>query len=149
MNLILKKKLSNLIKKKKFFFNKLNLDLSCSTYIITVGTPIDKSKKIITKYIKDTSEEVSKFLKNEDLVILRSTVKIGTTRKIVKPILDKSKKNYSLSFCPERTLEGAALKELNYLPQIIGGIDNKSKLKSKKFFENYQNNYCSKQFRSI
>ena len=112
----------------------MNLDFSCSTYIITVGTPIDKSKKIITKYIKDTSKEVSKFLKNEDLVILRSTVKIGTTRKIVKPILDKSKKNYSLSFCPERTLEGAALKELNYLPQIIGGIDNKSKLKSKKIF---------------
>jgi UDP-N-acetyl-D-mannosaminuronic acid dehydrogenase len=131
----LEKKLTKLIKKKKIFFsNKLNSKINCDTYIITVGTPIDKNKKIITKYIRYTSEEVSKYLKNDDLIILRSTVKVGTTRKIVKPILEKSKKFFSLSFCPERTLEGAALKELNYLPQIIGGVDGKSISKSKEIF---------------
>lgn len=136
----LEKKLKNLIDRKKiFFFNRLNSDLNCSTYIITVGTPIDKSKKIITKYIKETSKDVSKYLNNGDLVVLRSTVKIGTTRKIVNPILKKSKKKFYLSFCPERTLEGAALKELNFLPQIIGGIDNKSGVKSKKIFSRITN----------
>ena len=131
----LEKKLKNLIDRKKIiFFNKLNSKVNCNTYIITVGTPIDKKKKIITKYIKNTSLEVSKYINNGDLVVLRSTVKVGTTRKIVKPILEKSKKFFSLSFCPERTLEGVALKELNYLPQIIGGLDGQSTKKSKKIF---------------
>ena len=66
-------------------------------------------KKIYTKYIKDTAKDVAKNINDKNLVILRSTVAIGTTRKIIDPILKKSKKNYYLSFCPERTLEGKAL----------------------------------------
>ena len=73
-------------------------------------------------------------LQNNNLVVLRSTVAIGTTRKIFNPILAKSKKKYFLSFCPERTLEGKALEELVKLPQIIGGIDKKSANLSKSIF---------------
>src|SRR3546814_11138276 len=46
----------------------------------------------------------------------------GTTRDVVKPVLDKSGRNYRLAMCPERTLEGDALRELAVLPQIIGGL---------------------------
>ena len=58
------------------------------------------------------------------IIILRSTVKIGTTRKIEK--IFRLKKNIvNFAFCPERTIEGDALNELKYLPQIIG-CENKS-----------------------
>ena len=56
-------------------------------------------------------------------VILRSTVKIGTTRDVVAPILAASGKKFDIAMCPERTLEGKALQELRELPQIVGADD--------------------------
>jgi nucleotide sugar dehydrogenase len=69
------------------------------------------------------------------LVIGRSTLMIGTMDKIVKPIQDKSKKVYDLAFCPERTLEGKALEELKYLPQIIGSNSIKSSNRAAQIFQ--------------
>ena len=57
------------------------------------------------------------------LVILRSTVKVGTTRDVVSPILAASGKQFDIAMCPERTLEGKALQELRELPQIVGADD--------------------------
>ena len=57
------------------------------------------------------------------LVILRSTVKIGTTRDVVSPVLAASGKTFDIAMCPERTLEGKALQELRELPQIVGADD--------------------------
>ena len=84
--------------------------------------------------IRNVANTISKVLKDGDLVILRSTVKLKTTTNTVIPILDRSKKKYYISFCPERTIEGYALKELRYLPQIIGAQDYKSYYLSKKIF---------------
>jgi hypothetical protein len=84
--------------------------------------------------IKNVANTISKVLKDGDLVILRSTVKLKTTNNVVIPILNHSKKKYYISFCPERTIEGYALKELRYLPQIIGAQDYKSYHLSKKIF---------------
>jgi UDP-N-acetyl-D-mannosaminuronic acid dehydrogenase len=53
------------------------------------------------------------------LVILRSTVFPGVTQR-VKNLLAESGIFPEVTFCPERILEGHALKELQELPQIIG-----------------------------
>ena len=52
--------------------------------------------------IKQASLEVSKNMVTNSLVIVRSTIKIGTCRQIIIPILNKSKKYY-IAMCPERT----------------------------------------------
>ena len=72
---------------------------------------------------------------DDSIVILRSTVKVGTTSKIIKPILEKSNKKFKLAFCPERTLEGDALAELEKLPQIISGIDKRSLVRAESIFQ--------------
>ena len=51
--------------------------------------------------------------------------------KLVIPILErksylKAGEDFKISFCPERTVEGNALQELETLPQIVGGFDKKS-----------------------
>ena len=61
-------------------------------------------------------------------------MKVGTTRKIVKKLNKITNKKIKFAFCPERAIEGAALKELNYLPQIIGGYDSKSVKHAKSIF---------------
>jgi nucleotide sugar dehydrogenase len=70
---------------------------------------------------------VGRVLQKGNLVILRSTVPVGTTRKRCLPKLEeisglKGGYDFHLVFAPERTIEGNALKELKTLPQIVGGL---------------------------
>ena len=138
----LAKLLKKLIFKKKLrIINKIDKKILLpNNIIITVGTPINKNKKMNIKNIKNTVSNISKFMQENTLIILRSTVGVGISRRIVLPLLIKSKKKFQLSFCPERTLEGKALKELKELPQIIGGLDDKSIKQSKKIFNKIAKN---------
>jgi nucleotide sugar dehydrogenase len=78
---------------------------------------------------------VDRHLKKGNLVVLRSTVKIGTTRQVVAPLLKNARVPFDLAFCPERTLEGQALKELRQLPQIVGGINAASAVRASQIFQ--------------
>ena len=93
-----------------------------SIYIITVGTPLNANGEPRLDMIENAASETAEHMSEGALIILRSTVKIGTTRTVVAPILAKSRKRFRLAMCPERTLEGDALRELSLLPQIIGGL---------------------------
>lgn len=128
--------LKKVIKNKKFqFFHKIPKKWKGNVFIITVGTPLDRNGRSRTDLIKNVSNEVGIFLKKNDLVILRSTVKIGTSRNIVAKILKRKVDNFDIAFCPERTQEGKALTEVRNIPQIIGGINNSSALRAKKIFK--------------
>jgi UDP-N-acetyl-D-mannosaminuronic acid dehydrogenase len=85
-------------------------------YIITVGTPLAE-RRVRLDMIEAVTRVVVRELKRGDMVILRSAVKLGTTRTAIAPMLDRSGVRYELAFCPERTLEGRALTERRQLPQ--------------------------------
>ena len=104
-------------------------------YIVTVGTPLGQDGRVNLIPLSSICQNLYEVIKDDDAVILRSTVKIGTTREIVKPILDKSSKKYHLGFCPERTLEGVAFEELSTLPQIVSGINDTSVSVISRLFE--------------
>ena len=147
------------LKKKTFFENGLqeyldnyinkNLKIidqpnyNADVHIISVGTPLKNvSKTPNMQHLKNAIDIVCKNIKKNDLIILRSTVPIGTCRDIVIPLVEKKTKlkfgkDIGISFCPERTIEGLALKELKYLPQLIGSFDKKSYEQSSKIFNNY------------
>ena len=94
----------------------------CTIFVLTVGTPLGEDGQPRMDMVQRATTQVAESMPDGSLVILRSTVKLGTSRSIVKPILDDSKKNYMLAYCPERTIEGKALEELRYLPQVVGGL---------------------------
>jgi UDP-N-acetyl-D-mannosaminuronic acid dehydrogenase len=96
---------------------------TCDTYIITVGTPLSPGGVARVDMIEAAARDIAANMRDDALVILRSTVKIGTTRDVVAPILAASGKKFDIAMCPERTLEGKALQELRELPQIIGADD--------------------------
>jgi UDP-N-acetyl-D-mannosaminuronic acid dehydrogenase len=102
---------------------RLGRETVCDIYIITVGTPLSSEGIVRTDMIEAASREVAANMHDGALVILRSTVKIGTTRDVVSPILATSGKRFDIATCPERTLEGEALQELRELPQIVGADD--------------------------
>ena len=122
------------------FSSDLNRAKNSNIHIICVGTPIDENMNHDLNAIKNVSESISLILKKNDLVLIRSTVPIGTTRNIVIPILEKSKLNvnndFFVAFSPERTVEGNALEEIFNIPQIIGGHSSKCLEKAELFWQN-------------
>lgn len=104
-------------------------------FIIAVSTPVDpKTKKPKMDYVVRATREIVPHLKEGQLVMLRSTLPVGTTRNVVLPILQKRCKDFYLAFCPERTAEGKAMQELRTLPQVIGGLDKRSTEQAEKVF---------------
>ncbi len=96
-------------------------DIEFDVYVVTVGTPLDAEGRPRMDMVTGVVDQVAGHMAPGALVVLRSTVRIGTTAEVVRPRLDATGKPYHLAFCPERTIEGKALEELFSLPQIVGG----------------------------
>lgn len=88
--------------------------------ILTIGTPIDEYLNPDYKSFFATLETLLNFLKKDQLLILRSTLFPGTSKKIDQ-IIKKRKLNIKLAYCPERISQGNCLNEITNLPQIISG----------------------------
>lgn len=113
-------------KKNLRIFQKIPKE-NIDCFIIAVSTPVDqRTKNPKMDYIIRATNEIVPHLKDKQLIVLRSTLPVGTTRNVIFPILNKKCKNFYLSFCPERTAEGKAMEELKTLPQVVGGLDQAS-----------------------
>ena len=104
-------------------------------YVITVGTPLDEEGRVRLDMVERAAKEVASVLSDGDLVIMRSTVKLGTTTEVVKPILEAAGRSFDLAFCPERTLEGQAMEELRWLPQIVGASTHDANVRAAQLFQ--------------
>jgi nucleotide sugar dehydrogenase len=102
-------------------------------FILTVGTPII-DRRIDTSNILRAVETIKPFLRDLSLIVTRSTVSVGTTRKVIFEPLIAQGYNVLVSMCPERTVEGNALNEIRDLPQIVGGVNDLSAAISRLFF---------------
>ena len=64
------------------------------------------------------------------LFVFKSTLPVGTTRKIANFIEEKTGlkcgEDFFAAFCPERVLGDKAISEMGSLPKIVGGIDTAS-----------------------
>ncbi|MBQ3337229.1 MAG: nucleotide sugar dehydrogenase [Selenomonadaceae bacterium] len=109
-------------------------------FIISVGTPLyPNSTKPNLEAISAAVKSLQPAYDGSQVVIIRSTVSVGTTRKTVLPLLSKligkREEELFVSMCPERTIEGKALQELKTLPQIISGNNQKAADMARRVFE--------------
>ena len=93
--------------------------ISAEIVVIVIGTPVDEHLNPDPNAVVNAMSACIPFMNSGQLVILRSTVFPGVTQR-VKNLLAESGIFPEVTFCPERILEGHALKELQELPQIIG-----------------------------
>ena len=96
------------------------------TFILCVSTPIGADHTPDLSNLRAAVTSVADSAESGALVIVRSTVPVGTCRKVVLPVLQKQLPSVRLASCPERTIQGRALEELRALPQIVGGLDEAS-----------------------
>ncbi len=109
-------------------------DWKGTIYIVTVGTPLGSDGRARLDMVENVSREIAEHLNEGDMVIMRSTVKLGATRSTVVPILNRAGVKYDIAFCPERTIEGRVLVELRELPQIVGGASAGARMRAAQLF---------------
>lgn len=107
---------------------------SAETVIVVIGTPVDEHLNPDPNSVVHAMSACIPYMNSNQLVILRSTVFPGVTER-VKNLLAQSDLEPDVTFCPERILEGHALKELHELPQIIGANDEKAASRASAIFE--------------
>jgi UDP-N-acetyl-D-mannosaminuronic acid dehydrogenase len=103
--------------------------------VICVSTPADPSTGTPDlSNLASASGEIARRLPAGGLVIVRSTVPVGTSRSMVLETIRSADPSAGLAFCPERTVQGAALMELRSLPQVVGAVDEASAVRAEALF---------------
>lgn len=102
-----------------------------SVVFICVPTPCTRAKEPDTTYIAQATHELSLRLRRGQLVVLRSTSYPGTTRELVKPILETSGlrvgEDVFLAFAPERVDPGRKAPSFRDIPVVVGADDTASR----------------------
>lgn len=127
---------------KKFFISEnLHSALSESDVVfIAIGTGIGSDSQPEISNLFSLVEEICRNSKNVEgkLFIFKSTVPVGTTRKLATTMEEKTGlrcgKGFFVVFCPERVLGDKAILEMESLPKVIGGMDKTSSAKAVKIY---------------
>jgi UDP-N-acetyl-D-mannosaminuronic acid dehydrogenase len=119
---------------KNLFISSQKKVISDSYFVvIVIGTPVDEHLNPRFTVFKEFFNDIMDVIRDDQHIILRSTVFPGTSEKI-KEYLESRGKKSRLSFCPERIAEGKAMEELRSLPQIIASFDDDSLKEVKELF---------------
>lgn len=106
---------------------------------ICVPTPLDKTKSPDVSYILKAAEEIKRYLKKGQLVILESTSYPGTTEELVCPMLEetglKVGEDFYIAFSPERVDPGNAQYGIVNTPKVVGGITGRCLAHVELFYE--------------
>jgi nucleotide sugar dehydrogenase len=100
--------------------------------IIAVPAHLSGEKNPDLTPVVEVSKVIGKNLSKGDVVIVETSLPPGTTRNVIKPILEgenglKSDEDFALAYSPERISAGTALKDyLENYPKIIGCDSPKS-----------------------
>lgn len=106
---------------------------SAATVVVTIGTPVDEFLSPSLRVITQCFDELLPYLREDQLIVIRSTVYPGVTQTMAKYVKSKGK-NLKLAFCPERIVEGHAVEELQTLPQIVSGITTEAEEEAANLF---------------
>ncbi len=102
---------------------------------ICIGTPREMTHQQQVESIVSVAKVAAKSLGSSGIILLRSTVPVGTTIEVRKQLLESGYSNIVVCFAPERTAEGVALDELKNLPQIVGAETSEERIVSTSFLK--------------
>jgi UDP-N-acetyl-D-glucosamine dehydrogenase len=96
------------------------------TINICVPTPLRKTKDPDLTFVVSAVNEIRRYLRRGQLVILESTTYPGTTEEVVQPALEASGlevgRDFCLAFSPERIDPGNASYNTRNIPKVVGGV---------------------------
>src|SRR5450631_3799661 len=93
--------------------------------LICVPTPLTRHREPDLTFVERTAEAIMPRLRRGQLIILESTTYPGTTRDVLKSILEKSNlvsgKDFFLAYSPEREDPGNIEFSTSSIPKVVGG----------------------------
>ena len=92
--------------------------------IIAIGTPVDEFMNPKTRQFLEFITELKGHLSTDQLIVIRSSISPNACEQILRVLGEE--KNWKLSYCPERILQGYAVKELEKLPQLVAGFSKEA-----------------------
>ena len=102
----------------------------CDAIIICVPTPLRKTKEPDVSYILAAAEQIQKYLRRGQLIILESTTYPGTTDEVLLPMFEetgsKLDDDFLLAFSPERVDPGNPQFLTHNIPKVVGGVTDDS-----------------------
>jgi len=98
--------------------------------IITVPTPVTKSKEPDLSCVTSAARTISQNMKASCTIVLESTVYPGVTEEVVKPILEESRlqcgKDFKIAYSPERINPGDEEHTIDKVTKVISGMDEET-----------------------
>jgi len=98
--------------------------------IVCVPTPLTNDDKPDFYFVTKATELIGSIMNDGDIVIIESTISIGSTRNLILNLLNEKAKIKSISFdlvySPERIDPGSKDWNLNNTPKLISGLNEAS-----------------------
>ena len=123
--------LEELMKKNKnlltFTLDSKNAYKNADVIFIGVGTPEKKDGSANLKYVYEVANEIAENIENNVIVVIKSTVPIGTNKKIERYIKSKLKNNVRVEVVsnPEFLSQGTAVRDTLHAQRIVLGVNSK------------------------
>ena len=106
--------------------------------LICVPTPLTENREPDMTYVEGSCRTIAKYLRKGQLVSLESTTYPGTTRELMKPILEagglKAGKDFHLAYSPEREDPGNKHFTTKTIPKVVGGLTPACKELARKLY---------------
>ena len=119
--------IDNQVKNNLFFTTDLNEALNNSNIIfIAVGTPQLDGGSVDLSSIFDVAKQIANVVSKDSLIVIKSTVPVGTCFEIKKIIEETKINNVNIEIAsnPEFLKEGSAIQDCMHPNRIIIGIEN-------------------------
>ncbi|MGH7689697.1 MAG: nucleotide sugar dehydrogenase, partial [Gemmatimonadaceae bacterium] len=93
---------------------------------IAVPTPLVKTRDPDMSYVLSAAETIGRHVRKGQVVVLESTTYPGTTRELLKPVLERGGlvvgEDVFLAFSPERVDPGNPRFHTSNTPKVVGGV---------------------------
>ncbi len=110
-------------------------------FIIAVPTPFKQNNSADLSYVYSAGESIAQVLTKGNVVIIESTIPVGTTQAFAQFLAEKTGlvagTDFYIAHCPERVLPGNIFRELLENDRIIGGINQESVHAAKKLYAHF------------
>ncbi len=98
--------------------------------VLCLPSPIDKNKRAVNRYLERSVTELGRVLHKGGLILIESTVPVGTTDHLAALFAEQSglkpDKDFWFAHCPERVLPGQVMHEIGSNSRLVGGVTSAS-----------------------
>lgn len=109
--------------------------------IIIIPVMLTAHRKADLAAIESVTRTIAAHLTPGQMIAYETTLPVGTTRRFLQPILERSGYcagiDFDLVFSPERVKSRLVLKHLSQIPKIVGGVNATSASRAESFYRTY------------